>query len=222
MRKVTHPTHYALRSTPMDPSFFFRGVILGFSIAAPVGPIGVLCIRRSLTDGRAAGFASGLGAATADAFYGAIAAFGLTFVSAFLINQQTLLRLVGGAFLCYLGVRSFLASPAQQQAALRRTSLAGAYASTFFLTLTNPTTIFSFVAIFAGIGIASGDPNYGSAVALVLGVFVGSALWWLLLSGFVGAFRTRFSLEAMKWVNRLSGVIITSFGVIVLGSLLFQ
>lgn len=131
-------------------SVFLRGLLIGFSIAAPVGPIGLLCIRRTVADGRMVGFVSGLGAATADAFYGAVAGFGLTVVSGALVHGQTPLRLVGGAFLCYLGVRTFLARPAQTAAVAGRRGLLGAYASTLALTLTNPSTILSFVAIFAG------------------------------------------------------------------------
>src|SRR3990172_2905035 len=130
----------------IDIPILFKGVLLGFSIAAPVGSIGVLCIRRTLADGRAAGFVSGLGAATADALYGAVAAFGLAFVTNALIGQQLWLRLGGGAFLCYLGAKTFLSAPAERPAEARGGGLLAAYASTLALTLTNPTTILSFVA----------------------------------------------------------------------------
>jgi threonine/homoserine/homoserine lactone efflux protein len=203
----------------MDSSFLLRGLIIGFSIAAPVGPIGVLCIRRTLAEGRASGFVSGLGAATADAVYGCIAGFGLTFISSILISQQVWLRLVGGLFLCYLGLRTFLARPAEEAASAKGRGLIGAYASTFFLTLTNPMTILSFAAVFAGLGVGSASGGYGSASLLVLGVFLGSALWWLTLSGGVGLFRTKFRPDWLRWVNRISGVIITGFGLIALLSL---
>lgn len=196
----------------MDVSLLLRGLAVGFSIAAPVGPIGVLCIRRTLADGRAAGLVSGLGAATADAIYGSIAGFGLTFVSGFLLSQTGWLRLVGGAFLLYLGIRTLLSRPAERPAAASGTGLARAYASTFLLTLTNPATILSFVAVFAGLGLASAGGDYAAATLLVLGVFSGSALWWLLLSGGVSLFRARFDPRAMRWVNRLSGVVIATFG----------
>ena len=196
----------------MDVSLLLRGLAVGFSIAAPVGPIGVLCIRRTLADGRAAGLVSGLGAATADAIYGSIAGFGLTFVSGFLLSQTGWLRLVGGAFLLYLGIRTLLSRPAERPAAASGTGLARAYASTFLLTLTNPATILSFVAVFAGLGLASAGGDYAAATLLVLGVFSGSALWWLLLSGGVSLFRARFDARAMRWVNRLSGVVIATFG----------
>jgi len=199
---------------------FFQGLLLGFSVAAPVGPIGVLCIRRTLADGRATGFVSGLGAATADAFYGIIAGFGLTFISNILIEQQVTLKLVGGAFLCYLGVRTFLARPAEHAAEIKSSGLVGAYGSILFLTLTNPLTILAFVAMFAGLGIANTRGDYLAATMLVAGVFIGSAMWWLLLSGGVGLFRARFNPRALLWVNRVSGIIIASFGLLALGSLI--
>lgn len=204
----------------MDISFFVRGLIIGFSIAAPVGPIGVLCMRRTLAEGWTSGLVSGLGAATADAIYGCIAGFGLTFVSSFLISQQAWVRLVGGAFLCYLGLRTLLRRPAEQAASVAGRGLIGAYASTFLVTLTNPLTILSFAAIFAGLGVASSEGNYVSAAILVLGVFTGSALWWLLLSGGVGLFRARFTPRSLLWVNRVSGAVIIGFGLFALSSLI--
>ena len=206
----------------MDIGVFVRGIAIGLAIAAPVGPIGVLCIRRTLAEGRLAGFVTGLGAATADTVYGAVAAFGLTAVSAFLVSQQDWLRLIGGAFLCYLGVRTFLARPAPQvDVAGDRSSrtLAGDYVSSFLLTITNPLTILSFAAVFAGLGLGSGYDDLGSALLLVAGVFTGSALWWLLLSGGVSLLRGRITENGLRWVNRVSGVIITLFGVVALASL---
>lgn len=193
-----------------------KGLILGFSIAAPVGPIGVLCIRRTLADGRATGFASGLGAATADAIYGCVAGFGLTFISTLLLSQKLWLQLIGGAFLCYLGVQTFRARPAERAADAQGNGLLGAYASTFFLTVTNPMTILFFLAVFAGLGGAAVAGDYLAAGALVLGVFLGSASWWLLLSGAVSVFRSRFNYHALGWVNRISGIIVAGFGLLAL------
>jgi len=205
----------------MDWAFLGRGLVIGFSIAAPVGPIGVLCIRRTLSDGRAAGFVSGLGAATADAVYGSIAGFGLTAISGALVGGQGWLRLVGGLFLCYLGMRTLRPRPIDggvPGAAPPARGLAGAYATTFVLTLTNPMTIISFAAIFAGLGIAAAQ-DYGSAALLVAGVFAGSALWWFLLSGITSSVRGRMRPGSLRWVNLAAGVIITSFGVLALLSL---
>lgn len=204
----------------MDIGLFGRGLGIGFAIAAPVGPIGLLCIQRTLNDGRVTGLVSGLGAATADAVYGCIAAFGLVLVSAFLIEHQFWLGIFGGLFLCYLAVRTFLAPPADQAASARSGGLPAAYLSTFVLTLTNPITILSFVAIFAGLGLASEQNDYWTAVLIVAGVFCGSALWWLLLSGGVSLFRQRIGPVAMRWINRIAGAIIGAFGLYALLSVL--
>jgi len=204
----------------MDIRFFLRGLIIGFSIAAPVGPIGLLCIRRTLAEGKTSGLISGLGAATADAIYGCIAGFGLTFISNILIRQQLWLRLIGGLFLCFLGLKIFLTRPAKLAASAKGNGLLGAYASTFFLTLTNPMTILSFAGIFAGLGVGSSSGNYISAGMLVLGVFVGSALWWLILSSVVGMISTKVEPRRLRWVNRISGVIITAFGLFALLNLM--
>jgi threonine/homoserine/homoserine lactone efflux protein len=204
----------------VDLAIFLRGLIIGLSIAAPVGPIGVLCIRRTLSDGRAIGFASGLGAATADAVYGAVAAFGLSLVTNALVEQRVWLQAGGGVFLCYLGVRTWMAVPrAASGASADGRGLAAAWASTFALTLTNPTTIISFAAIFAGLGLGRSVGSYRPASVMVLGVFLGSALWWLILSVGVGLFRASLTPERLRWVNRGSGAIIAAFGIAALFSL---
>ena len=204
----------------MDIIYFYKGLVIGFSIAAPVGPIGILCIKRTLTSGRWVGLASGLGAATADAIYGFIAAFGLTFISNFLIQQQTWLRLIGGAFLCYLGTKTFFSQPVDSSAPSSHLNLLNAYGSTFFLTLTNPLTILSFAAIFAGLGLVDASSDYLSASIMVLGVFLGSACWWVLLSTGVHILRAKFTPDGLQWVNRISGLIILGFGIAALLSVL--
>ncbi len=189
-----------------------KGLIIGLSIAVPVGPIGVLCIRRTLTQGRMVGFLSGLGAATADGLYGAIAGFGLTFLVNFIIGKQIWLRLIGGGLLCILGAKTFISKPAEQGASVEGNSLWNAYLSTFFLTLTNPMTILFFTAVFAGLGIGNTEGDYVSAGILVLGVFIGSAMWWLVLSGFTGILEGLLNFKRMQWLNRISGLIIMGFG----------
>jgi threonine/homoserine/homoserine lactone efflux protein len=167
----------------MDPTLLIRGVLIGLSIAAPIGPIGVLCIRRTLAEGRTSGLVSGLGVACADALYGSVAALGLSVADA-LLGQLLWIRLAGGLFLCYLGLRTLAARPpAEATAAEVRAGrgLLGAFGSTFLLTLANPMTILSFAAIFAGLGPRTGASG-AEALLLVLGVFAGSALWWLILS----------------------------------------
>ena len=206
----------------MDFAFLLKGILIGFSIAAPVGPIGVLCIRRTLAYGRMAGLISGLGAATADVVYGCIAGFGLTFISQFLVDQQNWLRGIGGIFLLYLGIKTFLAKGSEDEIQSTENGMFSAYLSTFFLTLTNPITILSFVAIFAGMGIINTDGNYTSALMLVLGVFIGSMLWWMLLSGGASFFQKKINAQGLAWINKISGVIITVFGVVALWGLFFQ
>lgn len=192
----------------MHEFFFLRGCVLGFSIAAPVGPIGILCIRRTLAYGRLSGLISGLGAATADALYGAIAAYGLTSVSAYLIAQQQWIRIIGGLFLLYLGIKTLRAQSFAITTGTKAENLVANYLSTLFLTLTNPMTIVAFVALFAGLGIVDSAVSYVSATLLVLGVFVGSAVWWLVLSVVVGALRARFKPTLLRAVNVISGSII--------------
>ena len=207
----------------MNLPFFLQGVIIGLSIAAPVGPIGILCIRRTMANGRIMGFLTGFGAATADAVYGAIAAFGLTSISLLLINYQDLLRLIGGIFLIFLGLRTFFAKPSNRSIQTRETNYFNAYISTFFLTLTNPLTILSFMGIFAGLGIAANNESETSdAILLVTGVFIGSTLWWVLLISAAAILRGKLTTKGLMWVNRISGIIICGFGLIALGSLIIH
>jgi threonine/homoserine/homoserine lactone efflux protein len=198
----------------VDFGLFTRGLVIGFSIAAPVGPIGILCIRRTLTDGRTSGFLSGLGAATADALYGCVAGFGLTVVSGFLVDQRLWIQLIGGVFLLALGLKTLKAAPAEEAAKASGSGLFASYLTTFFLTLTNPMTILSFAGIFAALGVANTGGSIPAAGRLVLGVFLGSAAWWLLLSGGVGLMQGKVTAGILRWVNRLSGVILVAFGAI--------
>lgn len=191
-----------------------KGMGLGFAIAAPVGPIGLLCIRRSLAQGRMMGLATGLGAATADGLYGAIAGFGLTALSDQLIAQATILRILGGLFLCYLGLVTLRSQPASLAAAAPSgRGLLAAYGSTFVLTLTNPATILSFIVIFAGLGVVSPGQDWLTAIATVVGVFAGSALWWVCLSWGVTFFRKYLTMARLVWLNRLAGAAILAFGI---------
>lgn len=194
---------------------WLKGLLLGLAIAAPVGPIGILCMRRTLAYGRFAGLISGLGAASADAIYGSIAAFGLTFISTLLVEQRAWMSLIGGCFLVYLGWRTFISVPQPLSESPEETqyALSAFYFSTWFLTLTNPMTILAFTAIFAGLGLVETDANFLQGVQLVVGVFCGSALWWFILSYSISLFRTRFSLIHLQWINRLAGIVIVGFGI---------
>jgi len=203
-------------ASEMDITFLLRGFFIGLTIAAPIGPINVLCIRRTLAEGRLMGIVSGLGAATGDAIYGWAAGFGLTFVSSFMISQQACLRLIGGLFLCGLGAKTFLAEPAKRAMRSGGSGLIGAYASTLFLTLTNPMTVISFAALFAGLGLADTGGYFISAISLVLGIFMGSASWFFILCSSVDLFREELSPQRMQWINRISGAIIAGFGLFAL------
>ena len=200
----------------MDPALLFRGFVIGLAIAAPVGPIGILCIRRTLSGGRIAGLVTGLGAATADALYGAVAAFGLTLLTNFLVDQQDLLRIVGAGFLIFIGVRTMRAEPATEAAAIQGRGLLGAYLSTFFLTLTNPLTILSFASIFTALGATGERIGGANPMILVQGVFLGSAAWWLLLSSAVSFFREKVSGDRFLWINRGAGTVLIIFGILAL------
>jgi threonine/homoserine/homoserine lactone efflux protein len=205
----------------MSFDFFIRGLLIGLSIAAPVGPMSVLIIRRTIAEGRLVGLISGLGIAAGDTFYGALGGFGLTFITSFLINGQFWLRLIGGGFLLYLGLKTLLSRPAEKAAAGtgKPMSLPGYFITTMLLTLTNPTTIISFAAIMAGLGIGSTSGDYLSATALVLGVMGGSTGWWIILTTLLSLFRNRITPAGMVWVNRLSGLIIGGFGLLAILSL---
>jgi threonine/homoserine/homoserine lactone efflux protein len=206
----------------MDWSLLPRGVVIGVSVAAPVGPMAVLCMRRTLAQGRLTGFVSGLGVATADACYGAIAAFGLTSIADALVDQSTWIRILGGLFLVYLGVKTVRSRPivgVADDGPRRPAAGLLAFGSTLGLTLANPTTILSFVAIFAGFGVADGDRGTTEAAALVIGVFAGSALWWLILTSGTGFLRGWLTAARLTWINRASGAVIGGFGVLAVASL---
>jgi threonine/homoserine/homoserine lactone efflux protein len=203
----------------MDTSFFIRSFLIGLSIAATVGPMSVLCIQRTLQRGFLYGLISGLGIATADGVYGSIAGLGVTVIATFLVNQQGWIRLIGGLFLIYLGCKTILTKPVERAAAAKATSFVGAYVSTFLLTLTNPLTILSFAAIFAGLGVGSGKNSPLTALLVVCGVFLGSASWWCLLTRGISFLRGKFTHSWLLWINRVSGCLITFFGLLALLSL---
>lgn len=200
----------------MSFAFLARGLAVGFAIAALVGAIGVLCIRRTIAEGHLVGLATGLGAATAEATYGAVAALGLTAISTALLGAQTTLRIAGDLFLAYLGVRTFVSPPPSPEAGSVTRGLLPAFGSAYLLTLANPTTILAFAAVFAGVGLAAGPAAAGEAASLVAGVFLGSAAWWLVLSTSVGLVRGRFDQRAMRAVDRVSGSAIVELGLIAL------
>jgi len=190
-----------------------RGLIIGFTIAAAVGPISLLVIRRTIEHGGVYGFASGLGVATADASYGGIAAFGLTAVTTLLVSGRLVLGLVGGAVIVLLGIRTLLSRPGEVARDTDRPGLVGAFASIYALTMTNPLTILSFVAVFAGLGLATGA-TFVDAALLTLAVWGGSTLWWVVLISIVAFVRERVSTGVLLWVNRISGAALVVFGIV--------
>ena len=195
------------------------GILIGLMVAVPVGPLGLLCVNRALSRGPLHGLFSGMGVATADSLAAGISALGMTLVSDFLIGHQMLLRTVGGLFLCYLGIKIFRTRPATQVPAGEVGGLARSYATTFLLTVSNPVTFLSFVAIYAGWGVQSLSGNYLGAAILAAGVFSGSVLWWLAIAVGLVLFRDRFSHSALEWIHRISGAVITAFGIVVFLSL---
>lgn len=205
----------------MEPMLFIKSLFLGLAIAAPLGPIGALCINRTLERGFAAGVAGGLGTALADGVYAALAAFGFAAFSNTLDMMDTPLRLVGGAFMLWLGWKSMTPKPPRLAAKVTSRDLLGTTAATFVLTITNPMTILSFTAIFAGLGLASGTDGTG-AVQVVAGVLIGSMLWWCILSGGVALARKRLPDAFAIWVSRMSGIMLIGFGLWAIASTIFS
>ncbi len=199
---------------------FLRGMVIGFALAAPVGPVGVLCIKRALVHGRLAAFCAGLGAALADTIFGSVAGLGLTVVSAFLISHQFIIRLAGGSFLVFVGLRGYGQKPAAEEEDPKGTTLLKDFLASFMLAISNPATILAAIPVVAAVG-AIGLKDTDSATWLVTGVFSGSTAWWLLLSAAAGAVRSRFSPKILTMLNRISAVLLTVTGVIILASLVW-
>ena len=195
-------------------SLLLKGLIVGFCLAAPVGPIAALCVQRTISKNLVAGLVSGLGAAVADAFYGAVAAFGATIISEFLIAERSWMQRVGGVILIFMGLRLFLTKPAEEKKDVDGKGLFGDFLSTFLLTLTNPMTFVAFAAVFAtmGIGAVRGQPIL--TAELVIGVLLGSQLWWVILCGGAHALRRHFDFRKLTTMNKATGVFVMGVGVV--------
>jgi threonine/homoserine/homoserine lactone efflux protein len=197
-------------------TLFVKGFVIGFIIAAPVGPINIMCVRRTIVHGRLAGLVSGCGAATADTVLGAIAIFGLAFLSEFLLGERFWLAIGGAAFLTALGIRSLTKPPPKLVSGRDPTSLLGDFTSTFVLTLSNPITILSFFGIFAAFGVHPDERIGPDDWAALIGVLVGSTAWWLTLIGLAGMFHGRFTVSGLVWANRITGIVMLIFAAAVL------
>jgi len=190
-----------------------RGLIIGLTIAAAVGPITLLVIRRTIDHGGLYGFASGLGVATADATYAGVAAFGLTAITSLLVSGHVLLGIVGGAVIAFMGYRTMISRPTGPAPDAERPGMVGAFASIYALTMTNPLTIVLYAGVFAGIGLVAGS-SFADAAVITVAAWLGSTLWWVILCSFVAWVRGRVSTRAMLWVNRISGAALVAFGIV--------
>jgi len=212
--------------------FLIKGLLIGLSIAAPLGPIGILCINRTLGEGSRMGFICGLGAATADGLYALAGSIALFVISQWIIDDRAALRVLGGVFLLYLGARTFMRPtivmpPPSKMPSLLPPGARGAFMSTFLLTLANPVTLLGFAAVFAGLGLPQTGIGPGmfagsdsAAAELVLGVFLGSALWWLAVSSLIVRVRNYIGAQTLTVINRVCGTVLTAFGLYAMAALL--
>lgn len=191
---------------------FIKAVLAGFAIAAPVGPVGVICVRRTIRFGRMAGLSAGVGAALADAMFGIVAAFGVAAVKDWILEHMTLLQLAGGALLLLLALRIWLRHEHDRSRKSEPQTHLAAFALTFALTLTNPITILAFAAVFTTLGLGVTGIDLASAAVLVGGVFVGSSLWWVGLAASAGLLRHRLGDDIMLWLDRCTAVVLAGFG----------
>ena len=198
----------------MELAFFIKGLILGFIICVPFGPIGLLCVRRTLIDGKVAGIAAVLGASAVDAIYCAIAGLGVSYISNFLTNERTVRRLAGGLVLIAMGIKIFLSHPTEKAPEAKGHGLFASFGSSFFLMLTNPLAVLVFTATFSALGIGGWHDAYLSTGMLVIGVFVGSALWGPIFVVGVHLLSPRLTPSQLRLANRIAGVILFGFGVV--------
>ncbi len=194
-------------------SAVFDGVLVGFSASVPLGPIGVLCIQRTLQKGRLSGFSSGLGAALSDTIYAIIAGFSLSYIVSFIEAQMLWLQLIGVVILVGLGVKIFTTNPAVQlrRQQSRKHSLFHDFASTFLLTISNPLAIFLFIAFFAGFRVVQPGLGFPGQMLMIVGVFTGASLWWFILTSLVGLFRSKINIRRLFWINKIAGSLIIIF-----------
>ncbi len=207
----------------MDIIALLKGVLVGISVSVPLGPIGVICIQRTINQGFKAGAVSGIGAALGDTFYAIIAIFGITLLSNFIDSQQVFLRIVGSVFLVYLGFRIFNTNPAKtaRNKNKKKQNAVTNFLSVFFLAISNPLTILAFSIGLTSFKIVHGDMSVGSNMLLTLGIFFGAAFWWLALSSTVNNYRERFRLRTLLWINKITGSLVVLLGAATFTSVLF-
>jgi threonine/homoserine/homoserine lactone efflux protein len=196
----------------VDLSLFIQGIIIGLTLAVPVGPISLLCIQRTIADGRLHGIFSGLGVATADSFYAAITVLGLTVISGLIIAQHSLFRFLAGIILILIGIRIFMSAPAGVSAKSEHETYLKDYLSMVAIAIANPLTLVFFLVILPGLGVVIHGFSLLPAMEFVAGVFFGSTLWWIILCGSVGSVRSHISAKNLGLINRVSGLLITCFG----------
>lgn len=202
-----------------DVVYIFRGMLIGLMVSVPLGPMGVLIIQKTLHKGALSGFIAGMGAACADLFYATVAAFGLGFVINTIKTHEIILQIVGGIFLLIMGLNIYFANPLKQIKARRRVTkkgLLGDFLSLFFLTVSNPVTVVVFMAVFAGTSVLGETPTFSTEIMLLIGVLLGGSAWWYTLSTIVNIFRKKFKLRVLVTINRVSGIIITILGGLVI------
>jgi threonine/homoserine/homoserine lactone efflux protein len=216
----------AMTLAGLTPAFldlaFVRGLVVGFALAAPMGPVAILCIRRALTCGRLQAFGAGMGAAFADMIFGAVAGLGITVISSFIMNYQTAIGLVGGVVVLAMGITTYRTPVVMTNGNVVVKSLRREFAAAFTMAMTNPATMIAAIGVFAAFGPIDIQTSPARAFWLVAGVLTGSAAWWLILAGVAATMRGRFVARGLPWLNRVSGSIIALSGAVVLVVALVQ
>jgi len=205
----------------MEFQFIIKGIIIGLLVSTPIGPMGVLCVQRTLNKGKSSGFSSGMGIATADAIFALIAGLGISFIIHFLSEQQLIIKIIGGVVIAFIGLKIFITNPVKQLKKHRREgkTLFEDFISILFMALSNPFTVFLYIAIFAGLNLHDVSTGYSSALLVVTGVFVGASISWFTISTVVNYFRAKIRLRKLMWINRIAGLTIILFGVFAICSL---
>lgn len=207
----------------MDFNIILQGIIVGIAVSAPLGPIGVLCIQRTLNKGYASGVVSGIGASTADIIYAIIAGFSITFISDFLIEQQNIIRIIGGIFLTFIGIKIYFSNPIKQIRAQRTqgNKFFSDFITSFLITISNPITILAFGLIFSSFNMIESNENSTNISILIASVFAGALIWWLLLITIISLFKSKIRLRNLFWINKVTGVLIVIFALLVIISVFF-